>query len=159
MSCYCGGGASYRACCQPYHQGINAPTAEQLMRSRYSAFVVQDIDYIVKTTVPKQAPLLDRLALLAWAKSTNWQKLTIIRHTAKLGKRHAQVHFVAQFIDEQGWAGRHDELSAFVKISEQDGTERWYFLDPTLPIGVTGKQPCLCGSGDKFKHCCGRFLP
>ena len=55
--------ASYEDCCQPYHESLAAPDAERLMRSRYSAFVLQLPDYIVKTTVPAQQALLDSCLL------------------------------------------------------------------------------------------------
>ena len=126
------------------------------MRSRYSAFVIQNIDYIVQTTLPALQPLLDVAALKAWAEQTHWHHLEIITTAPKVGKRHAQVHFCAYF-EELGIQRCHNERSAFVKINE-NGQNRWYFLDPTLPITLGGKRPCLCGSGEKFKACCGKFL-
>ncbi len=153
VMCPCGGGL-YDDCCGKLHQGMTAPSAQALMQSRYSAFVRGDVDYVIATTVPSQQPLLDRSSLQAWADSMTWTGLQIISHTPKIGKRHAQVHFRASFMDEKGNQGVHDELSAFVKVGE-----RWYFLDPTVPNALTNKQPCLCGSGDKFKQCCDKFLP
>lgn len=143
---------SYADCCQPLHDFTKSPeTALALMQSRYSAFCLKNVDYVIKTTAPNQQNLLDKSALQAWADTMNWTGLEIVSHN-KVGKRHAQVHFKALF-DNDGQQGVHDERSAFVKVGEQ-----WYFLDPTLPITLTGKQPCLCGSGEKFKACCGRFL-
>lgn len=155
--CPCGSLKSYANCCHRYHDGSEfAPTAECLMRSRYSAFVLQDIDYIIQTTLPALQPLLEVSALKAWAEQTQWHHLEIITTAPKIGKRHAQVHFRAYF-EESGTQGCHNERSAFVTINE-NGQDRWYFLDPTLPITLSGKQPCLCGSGEKFKACCGKFL-
>lgn len=150
--CPCSSQMSYADCCQPYHTNCAYPlTAKALMQSRFSAFFLKNVDYIITTTVPSQQDLLDKSALQLWANSTNWTRLSVISHH-KIGKRHAQVHFKAYFDDGQG-ESVHDELSAFVKIADI-----WYFLDPTVPIRLTNKQPCLCGSGDKFKACCGRFL-
>ena len=152
---------SYSDCCQPYHNGINtadgtkANSAERLMRSRYSAFVLVKPEYIIQTTVPTQQSLLDIQAIGRWAKETDWAGLQIINHVPKLGKRHAQVEFKAFYSTEQGQQAHH-ELSSFVRIKEC-----WYFLDPTVSMSsmsVTQKQPCLCGSGEKFKRCCGRFI-
>lgn len=157
VHCPCGSGLPFTECCQPCHQGVPAKSAEALMRSRYSAFVVGDIDYIIRTTVPAQAVHLDRQALQNWADEMTWTGLTIKSHQAKIGKRHAQVHFVASYAQEDGSIGEHDELSAFVQIP-QDGEPFWYFLDPTVPVSLSNKQPCLCGSGEKFKACCGKFL-
>ena len=161
----------YTQCCQPLHTGQQlATTAEQLMRSRYSAFVLQNIDYIVATTLPSQQPLLDTLAIRTWAKETNWVGLEIVHHNPKIGKRHAQVEFKAYFTTAEGLQCHH-ELSAFVKIKVKNGDkiaeektiEKWFFIDPTVDMVISGKavsqkQPCICGSGEKFKRCCGRFL-
>lgn len=152
MSCPCGSAQDYDECCEPLHAFAKLPkTAEQLMRSRFVSFYLKKVDYIIATTTPAQQDLLDKSALQAWADTMNWTHLAVISHNT-VGKRHAQVHFKAYFDNGQG-EQVHDERSAFVKVGE-----RWYFLDPTLPVSLTNKQPCLCGSGDKFKACCGRFL-
>lgn len=163
---------AYKDCCQPYHNdshkayGITANSAEQLMRTRYSAFVLVKVDYIVKTTLPAQQALLGVKAIEAWAKETDWAGLEIVQHTPKLGKRHAQVEFKAYYnvvnntadnLTEQMQA--HHELSAFVKVTDKvNKHDRWYFLDPTVTMTVTQKQPCICGSGEKFKRCCGGYI-
>ena len=157
---------SYQDCCQPYHTGIDeidgikADNAEQLMRTRYSAFVLVKADYIVKTTVPAQQVLLDVESIESWAKETDWAGLEIVKHTPNIGKRHAQVEFKAFYNTENGLQAHH-ELSTFVNIPDKSGdkqNERWYFLDPTVAMTVSQKQPCICGSGEKFKRCCGQFL-
>lgn len=153
--CPCQSGFTYGECCQPWHKGKNPPFAEQLMRSRYSAFVLQDVDYIVNTTTPQQQKLLDKKALLAWAATTQWvgleivqtQKLPLINHV----REHSLVEFNAFFIQECE-THTHHENSLFVQIEG-----RWYFIDPTVPLPAM-KQRCLCGSDKKFKHCCGGFL-
>ena len=153
-----------------------ADTAEQLMRARYAAFVLQHVEYIFATTAPFQQPLLDTQAISDWAQQTDWAGLAVIKHTPKIGKRHAQVEFKAYFhlpnasvgystvldltvLDKKGLdsKGVHHELSTFVNIPTH-GTSRWYFLDPTVVMPVTQKQPCPCGSGEKYKRCCGQFL-
>lgn len=150
--CPCGSQMPYADCCQPYHMLLAyPPTAKALMQSRFSAFYFKNIAYIIATTVPAQQNLLDKSALQTWADGTNWTRLDVISHH-KVGKCHAQVHFKAYFEGKQG-QGVHDELSAFVQMDD-----RWYFLDPTVAVSLTNKQPCLCGSGQKFKACCGRFL-
>ena len=160
---------TYSNCCQPYHDGlcikkndnsdgIKADTAERLMRTRYSAFVLVKSDYIVKTTLSAQQDLLDIKAIESWAKETDWAGLEIVAHTPKLGKRHAQVEFKAYFNTPDGLQAHH-ELSAFAKIkNEATNDASWYFLDPTVSMSVTQKQPCICGSGEKFKRCCGMYL-
>lgn len=157
---------SYQECCQPYHESLAAPDAERLMRSRYSAFVLVKPDYIVKTTVPAQQGLLDFDAIESWAKETDWAGLEIVEHTPKLGKRHVQVEFKAYFRSSEetmdGLAEKiqaHHELSTFVKVKDKTNNDaRWYFLDPTVAMTVSQKQPCICGSGEKFKRCCGAYI-
>ena len=153
-------------CCQPYHDGhlnkeadgIKAETAKRLMRTRYSAFVLVKPNYIVKTTIPAQQNLLDIKAIENWAKETDWAGLEIVVHTPKLGKRHAQVEFKAYFKTNENLQAHH-ELSAFVKVIDKANNDaRWYFLDPTVSMSVTQKQPCICGSGEKFKRCCGAYI-
>ena len=180
--CPCGSTLSYADCCAPLHAGQKtADTAAQLMRARYAAFVLQHIEYIVATTAPFQQPLLDTQAISDWAQQTDWAGLEVVNHLAKLGKRHAQVEFKAYFhlpnasavhsagldlavldlavLDSKGLdsKGVHHELSTFVNIPTH-GTSRWYFLDPTVVMSVTQKQPCSCGSSEKYKRCCGQFL-
>ena len=178
---------AYKDCCQPYHDGIcnkkaseeateennnvdgiKADSAERLMRTRYSAFVLVIPEYIVKTTLPAQQNLLDIKAIEAWAKETDWAGLQIVGHTPKLGKRHAQVEFKAYFNSPDSTADNlqaHHELSTFVRVADKttdkksEHYENWYFLDPTVAMNVTQKQPCICGSGEKFKRCCGVYLP
>ena len=159
----------YQDCCQPYHDGLlnneadkidgaKPDSAERLMRSRYSAFVLIKPEYIVKTTLPAQQALLDIKAIESWAKETVWAGLEIITHTPKLGKRHAQVEFKAYFKTSNELQAHH-ELSAFVKVTDKANNDaRWYFLDPTVEMTVTQKQPCICGSGEKFKRCCGMYI-
>lgn len=159
----------YQDCCQPYHDGllnneadktdgVKPDSAERLMRSRYSAFVLIKPEYIVKTSLPAQQNLLDTKAIETWAKETNWAGLEIVTHTPKLGKRHAQVEFKAYFKTPEGLQAHH-ELSAFVKVTDKNSNNaRWYFLDPTVSMSVTQKQPCICGSGEKCKRCCGTYI-
>ncbi len=150
--CSCQSGLNYTDCCEPFHQNHAIPqTAEQLMRSRYCAYVMKNIDYIVATTAPNQQVLLDKKGLLDWAKTTKWTGLEIVSHIPTLSKTHSTVEFNAFFATENGEQVHH-ETSLFVKINA-----RWYFVDPTVDL-PTQKQPCLCGSGKKFKHCCGTFL-
>lgn len=156
QDCPCGQG-QYAACCQPLHlkQQV-AQTAEQLMRSRYSAFALQQVNYILQTTALGQQTALDRDAIADWSQSNDWLKLEVIQHQPKVDKTHALVEFKAHYCDKnQGEKQQHihHEISHFVLHQQQ-----WYFLDPTLDIQVTMKQPCICGSGKKFKQCCAQFI-
>ena len=150
-ACPCQSNTSYEDCCGRFHTHTQLPeTAEQLMRSRYAAYVLKNVPYIVDTTVPNQQALLNVQAIQAWAENTQWLGLQILK-TETLSKFQSAVEFNAVFQGEEG-EQTHHERSIFVKIDD-----RWYFVDPTVPL-PTMKQPCVCGSGKKFKHCCGGFL-
>lgn len=152
QACPCGGGY-YQECCLPLHEGkVYAENAQQLMRSRYSAFVKQKVDYIVKTTAKNQQHALDISALMAWSKTTEWKALEVLNYRDNLDKNHASVEFKAYYWLE-GATCAHHENSFFVKHLDQ-----WYFLDPTLEEKYTMKQPCICGSNKKFKLCCAKYL-
>lgn len=120
--CPCQSSLSYEDCCGRFHSGNMFPeTAEQLMRSRYSAFVLKKIPYIVQTTVPSQQTLLDEKALQDWANETQWLGLEIVK-AETLTKTQSAVEFKAHFQGgEQPQV--HHEYSLFVKI---DG--HWYFV-------------------------------
>ena len=150
-ACPCQSNKSYEDCCGRFHTHAQFPeTAEQLMRSRYAAYVLKNVPYIVETTVPSQQGLLNVQAIQTWAENTQWLGLQILK-TETLSKLQSAVEFNAAFQGEEGEQSHH-ERSIFVKIDE-----RWYFVDPTVPLPAM-KQPCVCGSGKKFKHCCGGFL-
>ena len=150
-TCPCQSNKSYEDCCEYFHAHAQFPeTAEQLMRSRYAAYVMKNVPYIVDTTVPSQQALLNVQAIQAWAENTQWLGLQILK-TETLSKLQNAMEFNAVFQGKEGEQSHH-ERSIFVKIDE-----RWYFVDPTVPLPAM-KQPCVCGSGKKFKHCCGGFL-
>ena len=150
-ACPCQSNKSYEDCCGRFHTHTQFPeTAEQLMRSRYAAYVLKNVPYIVDTTVPSQQTLLTEQPIQAWAEDTQWLGMQILK-TETLSKFQSAVEFNAVFQGEEG-EQTHHERSIFVKIDD-----RWYFVDPTVPL-PTMKQPCVCGSGKKFKHCCGGFL-
>lgn len=121
------------------------------MRVRYSAYALQLIDFLVVSTVPSQQALLNTAAMAQWSASVVWQGLKVLRHAPKISPCHAAVDFQAYFADETG-TQVHEEHSIFVWMSG-----RWYFLDLTVAL-PSPKALCLCGSGKKWKHCCGKWL-
>ena len=100
--CPCGTGRDYAACCGRYHAGEPAPDAEALMRSRYSAFVTGNADYLRATWHPDTRPA--ELGLDApGAQKTAWLGLTVKSHRVT-GPETAEVEFVARYrvrIDER----------------------------------------------------------
>lgn len=150
MLCSCQSGQTHEQCCQPLHLGETAPNALALMRSRYTAYMNHNIDYIIKTTIPAQQTLLNVQDLLTWSHSVQWQGLEIIQHSM-LSKRHQMVAFKAYFLENQQ-VHTHHEHSLFALMNQ-----RWYFIDPTVPL-PSAQTACLCGSARQFKYCCGKWL-
>ncbi len=152
-SCPCGSGSLLIECCGRYHGGTPAPSAEQLMRSRYSAYVLGLIDYLVATTLPAQQSALDRGAMAAWSAQSTWLGLQVENSEVLGGQpEHAFVTFVARWHDGQGEHAQH-ERSAFVQ-----NAGHWYFIDPGVPLNAGRNDPCPCASGQKFKKCCAGFF-
>ena len=111
--CPCQSSLSYEDCCGRFHSGNMFPeTAEQLMRSRYSAFVLKNIPYIVQTTVPSQQTLLDEKALQDWADETQWLGLEIVK-TETLTQTQSAVEFKAHFQGSEQPQVHHDVFSEY----------------------------------------------
>lgn len=106
QACPCGSGKNYAACCEPYIAGTsNAPTAETLMRSRYTAYALMDETYLQKTWHPSTCP--DPLI----CQEVNWIGLTVLAHHQEATT--ATVEFVAKY-KMNGRAEKMHELSRFV---------------------------------------------
>ncbi len=121
--CPCESGAIYSDCCELYHKGLThhifAPSAEALMRSRYSAYVFALENYLLQTWHQNTRP---NVLNLANDKSTKWLGLQI-KHIKNSDAHSAIVEFVARYkID--GKAEKLHEISQFQKVGPQ-----WYYLD------------------------------
>lgn len=118
-NCYCGSDQPFSNCCSPVIKGVTpANSAEKLMRSRYSAYVVAAIDYLIATTQVMERALLNRREVEIWAKTNRWQKLEIISSDT------FTVEFKAHFVNKAGRKQVHHEKSTFVF---ENGA--WYYLD------------------------------
>ncbi|WP_396170622.1 YchJ family protein [Flavobacterium sp.] len=118
-NCYCGSNASFEDCCQVYIKGIQkAPTAEALMRSRYSAYAIGDADYLVATTHYSTRKLHRKEDILEWSQSNHWKQLEVLASTE------TTVKFKAYYSDYQGKLQVHEEHSAFVL---ENGS--WFYVD------------------------------
>lgn len=99
------------------------------MRSRYSAYVLGLVDYLVQTTLPAQQDGLDRTSIKDWSLQSTWLGLEVESSEVFGGQpEHAFVTFTARWHDSQG-EHSHRERSSFV---QNDG--RWYFIDPTVAV-------------------------
>ncbi|MBY0369145.1 YchJ family protein [bacterium] len=173
MKCACGQPSAYEKCCGPFLEGAALPeTAEQLMRSRYTAFTKADLEYIKKTLAPESRKGFDAAGTKKWAEEATWKGLEVLRTEAgKAGDEEGEVEFTATYaFDGQGI--EHHEVAQFRK----DKTGQWLFVDgeshthregeghhhhePQEPVvraepKIGRNDPCSCGSGKKFKKCCG----
>ncbi|RZL60442.1 MAG: hypothetical protein EOO93_13845 [Pedobacter sp.] len=119
MICPCGTGLQYENCCRPYHLKTQiATTAEALMRSRYSAFVVADGDYLAETTYVSKRKGNSKDAYLKSARNTKWLKLEIVSATFDT------VEFKAFYLNNKFQTEVLHEKSNF-KL--EDG--KWYYVD------------------------------
>ena len=129
-ACPCGNPADYLQCCGRYHAGayyLQAPTPEALMRSRYSAFVVGDRDYLLQSWHTSTRPThldLDAPGTLRWL------GLEVRRHW-RIDADHAEVEFVARSKAGGRPATRLHEISRFVREAG-----RWYYVDGHFPSGA-----------------------
>ena len=158
--CPCGSSLAYNDCCGPLHARERpALTAEQLMRSRYSAYVKADVDYITATTSPESRTALDHKATRNWAEKTRWLGLQIVSTSGGgEGDTEGKVEFIASYQDASLQRLKHHETGRFTRV---DGA--WYYEDGEFPPQeqvvreepkVGRNAPCPCGSGKKFKKCC-----
>lgn len=151
--CPCGSGNLLDSCCGRYHAGQPAPSAEALMRSRYSAYVLGLVDYLLDTTLPVQKSSLDRASISQWSAQSTWLGLEVESAELLGGKpEHAFVTFTARWHDTTG-EHSHRERSAFVQ-----NQGRWYFIDPTVQLKAGRNDACPCGSEQKFKKCCSAYM-
>jgi SEC-C motif-containing protein len=122
--CPCGSGLSLADCCGRWHAGLaegqHAPTPEALMRSRYSAYVLGLIDYLLATWHPSTSPGELELQPVKW--------LGLEVRQAEASGDAGVVEFVARCRNSLGRAERMHELSRFVR---EGG--RWYYIDGEFP--------------------------
>jgi SEC-C motif-containing protein len=159
-ACPCGSGADFDHCCGPLIRGERAAaTAEALMRSRYSAYTLADIDYLTQSLHPDSRNDHDPMAARRWAEQSQWLGLELVSvQQGGEGDSQGQVEFIARYKDKSG-LHRHHEIGHFVR---HEGA--WHYLEGSMPKPLTQgrdlpkvgrNDPCPCGSGKKFKKCCG----
>jgi len=151
-SCPCGSKKSAVECCLTLIGGSKyADNAEQLMRSRYTAYVLGESRYILDTWHSSTRP--NKIDL---PNSVKWTGLKVLQVSTEKNNM-AYVEFVASF-EDAGAAGQMHERSRFLLEKA-----RWYYVDGEQLESKTHfmhkkpgrNEPCYCGSGRKFKKCCG----
>jgi SEC-C motif-containing protein len=154
--CLCGSTLDYKNCCGLYHSGEKIPqTAESLMRSRFTAYAMHNADYLLATWDSNKRP-----EQIDFSKDTSeWLRLEIV-NLKKGGVIDDKgiVEFKAYF-QQDGEESVMHEISRFKKSAG-----RWVYLDGVVKsigkVNQTSNQGknalCSCGSGKKFKRCCGK---
>ena len=158
-NCPCNSGKSFEECCGPILDGTaKAETAEALMRSRYTAHVKGNFDHVAATHAPEAAADYNISSAKAQFAGIEWLGLEIIETTdGGANDETGTVTFAARF-SENGELHAHREKSDFRKI---DGS--WMYVDGQINPGIEPRRvekvgrnaPCPCGSGKKYKKCCG----
>jgi SEC-C motif-containing protein len=150
-TCYCGSELGFEDCCGAIITGKRkAETALELMKSRYSAYCSVASDYLIATTHISKRSQFNKEAIEQWAKESEWKGLKIIStHKGTKEDTQGEVAFQAFFRDEAKKSRVHYEHSLFVKEQNQ-----WFYLSGK-PIGINRNENCPCGSGKKYKKCCG----
>lgn len=151
-ACYCGKDIPFNDCCGRIHADIAlADTAESLMRARFSAYSIDNLDFIRQSwhssTCPKE--------IEGTEDGFQWLGLEIIDTANSADDEQAEVEFIASY-SLNGNEGKLHERSQFARENGQ-----WHYLDGKLQKGapasvnkVGRNEPCPCGSGKKYKRCC-----
>jgi SEC-C motif-containing protein len=160
-NCPCGSGLEFGECCGPILAGREeAATAEALLRARYTAHVKLQMDFVRETTHPEQQPKFEPTTARQWAEKSEWEQLEIVAiKDGGEGDETGEIEFIAHY-RQKDKPKTHHEMALFKRYDE-----KWYFYDGqgVLPKTVIRDQPkigrnepCPCGSGKKYKKCCGR---
>lgn len=158
--CPCGSGTAFDICCGPILSGaVPAETAEALMRARYTAYARRQTEFLGESLHPDQRHDYDSAATRRWAQKSQWLGLEVVAcKDGGTGDDAGEVEFVAVYKENEA-IHRHHEKSQFTKLNG-----RWYFVDgeivpPATRVNAAPKvgrnDPCPCGSGKKYKKCCG----
>ncbi len=160
MSCVCGSGKAAESCCLAIIKGQRpAATAEELMRARYAAYVHGEVDFLIESTLPEGRKDIDRDTTAAWSQQSSWLGFELLgKEQGEASDSEGTVDFSARY-KLKGMVVTHREHSTFKKV---DG--KWFFAEgvelPAPPLRKESQagrnDPCPCGSGKKYKKCCGK---
>ncbi len=150
--CVCQSGRHYADCCAPWHQGQMADTVEQLMRSRFSAFVLGLKDYLHRTWHSQTRPEeVNCDSGLVWA----GLEIQSSSQSGDCGQVTFRATCVQFYPDEAGIPGEWHELKEVSQFVREQG--QWLYTEGDSlwqPLVAGRNETCPCGSGSKFKKCC-----
>ncbi len=152
MLCPCQSERIYTECCQPIiEQDEIARSPEDLMRSRYTAYYLKHIDYLYQTQAPETRTEHLYAEIEAFANAVQFINLSVLSSQI-MTEHQGQVEFIAKYIDHHDLITMR-ECSDFIKIDQL-----WYYTSGDVRFEKTKinrNQLCVCGSGKKYKRCCG----
>ena len=141
--CPCASGKKFGECCEPIIARKRvAATAEELMRARYTAYAVCDVKFLFDSSGPEVRAEFDEKTTCDWSKNATWSGLEILS-------------------SEKGGEGDDEGFG----VEFKDFYDEWRFVDGEMQTGSTYRReepkvgrndPCPCGSGKKYKKCCGK---
>jgi len=154
--CRCGSSQPFSRCCEPFLKGLAKPsTAEQLMRSRFTAFSLHDFEYLLDTLHPNKRQADELVSLQESAQNTVWIQLAILQtELGQAGDTEGIVEFTASFA-EDGEFYQLQERSNFIFEQQQ-----WFYTEGSnqvnpINLKIGRNDLCWCHSGKKFKKCHG----
>ncbi len=153
--CPCGTGRGLDDCCGPIIAGAPAATAEALMRSRYAAFVLGELDHLDRTHAPEIRDDFNRAEAERTAAEVEWAGLEVL--SAEEEDDAGKVGFYIRFRREGQELGQY-ELASFRREDGHwlyEGGEVSANPPPRRVVKIGRNDPCTCGSGKKYKKCCG----
>ena len=160
MNCPCGVELEYSSCCLPVIKGERAAaTAEELMRARYAAYTQVEMDFLHDSVHPDFRKEEDIEGARDWAENSQWLGLEIIAtESGGPDDETGTVEFVASY----SYDGEDKQYHEVAEFRRSEGSWRFTEGRPGTKKPVvrtepkTGRNdPCLCGSGKKYKRCCG----
>ncbi|PCI58544.1 MAG: SecC motif-containing protein [Gammaproteobacteria bacterium] len=163
MQCPCGSKLTFEQCCQTIINNKTAKTAEQLMRSRYSAYATNNAQYLYDSyaSISQQEQSVSEIK--SWAKQCQWLELSIIKSSDY--DDYSTVEFSTNYLQKDKLYQLH-ELSKFIQEPEPEQNQeqtlehlQWRYLDGKIIANkvirkIKANELCPCNSGKKFKKCC-----
>ncbi|MGL1957774.1 MAG: YchJ family protein [Colwellia sp.] len=179
--CPCGSALLFKLCCNPFIQGEKqAKTPEQLMRSRYSAYAINNAQYIYDTYAKASQKSQSVAEIKAWADECVWLALEIV-HSADVvdnyaAEPYAYVEFSAYYLLGSQLNKLHEKSRFVLQQSNVHPEKQWRYLDGDVTehtelANIKRNDPCPCNhyktsfsalsplstkKNKKFKHCCGQ---
>lgn len=144
--CPCGSQQAFATCCEPFILEKTFPnTPEELMRSRYAAYVKADLTYIAKTMMGPAAVDFSIEDAKQSAAHIKWLGLKILR------SQHDNEKGIVEFMASYSLMNNAETIYEISEFRKVDG--RWFYYDGATPK-IGRNDSCPCGSGKKFKKCC-----